>query len=385
MDELETLHARYKEARSQHPVFNLEEMPAPLLVSYKEVDGFLASKQARCQEGEVLSLSGITAKPIWDFWNQIMFSKNGDEHRRLRQLVHGGYTRAKINPERGIYRSHAETLIAGLERSGPIDLVSQLIEPMVAFGICFRAGYDEIDYQRIMAWGSVATRVFTGVSTDDQEEVAEGFVDMFDHLDEIIIRREKKPQNKLIDKLISAHLEGKMSRDELRAMMGNIVIGGYATTQFAFIWLVWYVMHTPALLAKIRRNPDLIPLALREVLRLEPPVEATYRTTTEDLDIEGCPFKKNDTFLVSLVSANRDEKIYDNADQLDINRNQRLLSFGAGPHRCLGAALASAIIEESSAALLALAPNLSLVSAREDWSPAQGFREVDELIVKLGK
>jgi len=332
----------------------------------------------------VLSLSSIDAEPIWAFWNQIMFSKNGDEHRRLRQLVHSAYTVGKVQPERASIRGEADRLAQSFDANGSIELLSEFVEPVIAFGICQRAGFDAQDVPRIQSWARGATKIFLGITADDQDEVGAAFEEMFVHLDEIISRRRQNPQTTLMDSLIIAHDEGRLSYEELRAMLGNVVTGGYATTQFALLWLVWYLLNDETTLARVRAEPALIVPALRELLRLEPPVEATFRTAEQDMEMGGCPFHKGDTVMISFLSANRDEAQFDDAEAFDIDRdNPRLLSFGAGPHRCLGANLALAVVEEAATSLLQQVPNLRLADPMPNWSPAEGYREMTSLFVLI--
>ena len=167
-------------------------------------------------------------------------------------------------------------------------------------------------------------------------------------------------------------------------MMGNIVTGGYGTTQHALIWLMWYLHNLPEMLARVLAHPELIDTARKELLRMEPPVEGTFRTAMQDIEAGGCPFHENQSCMISIMSSNRDPALFDEPDTFQLERdNRRLMSFGAGPHRCLGAHLANAIIEEAALALLQCAPQLRLVDEVPDWTPADGFREVDRLMVEI--
>jgi cytochrome P450 len=381
----DNMHGLLREIRSQTQIIEDPNLPAPMVLNHEDVRKYIASKEARCQEGELLTLTGITNEHIHDFWREIMFSKNGSEQRRLRQLIHKYFTVPAVAPERTTLKAKAEVLINSLPKGEPFDLVSTFIEPMVGFGISNHAGFDEIDHPRVMSWGRVVTNIFVGLDAADQDTAGDQFKAMFDHLDEVNAARRSTPQDKVIDHLIAAHNDGKMSYKELRAMMGNIVTGGYGTTQHALVWLTWYLMNLPETLAQVRADPTLIEAARKEILRMEPPVEGTFRTAETDLTAGGCPFNKGETFMVSIMSSNRDESLFTEPDTFRLDRdNLHLLSYGAGPHRCLGASLANAIVEEAATVLLDSALDLQLVDSISDWSPADGFRERDKLIVQIG-
>ena len=378
-----SLHQALRAVRGTHKIV-YDPLAPPMLIDHADVYRYVASRDVRCQEGELLTLTGITSEPIWAFWREIMFSKNGDEHRRLRQIVQSAYTVPEVKEDRGEIRARALALIDAFADDAEVDLVGEFVEPIVAFGICNRAGYDVADHARVMRWGRQATTIFVGLAPENQQETGDAFEDMFDHLDEVISRRQAHPQDKVIDRLIAAHNDGRMSYLELRAMLGNIVIGGYATTQHALIWLIWYLYHHRDVLTRIIAEPELIALAVNELLRIEPPVAATFRTAKQDLEAGGCPFKESETFMISFLSANRDERIFPEPDCFDIDRdNRRQLAFGAGPHRCLGASLARAIIEEAALALFTQRPQLEISGADSEWSPTDGFRELAGLHIKL--
>lgn len=381
----DNMHGVLREIRSQSHIIENPDMPASLILNHEDVRKYIASKEARCQEGELLTLTGITNEHIHDFWREIMFTKNGAEQRRLRQLIQKYFTVPAVAPERSILRAKAEALIDSLPQGKPFNLVSQFIEPMVGFGICNHAGFDEIEHPRVMSWGRVVTSIFVGLAAADQDSAGVQFKAMFDHLDEVIAARQSAPQDKVLDHLIAAHKDGKMSYKELRAMMGNIVTGGYGTTQHALSWLTWYLLNLPETLAELRADPSLIEAARKEILRMEPPVEGTFRTAETAITAGGCPFEKGETFMLSIMSSNRDASLFSEPDAFRLDRdNLHLLSYGAGPHRCLGASLANAIIEEAAAVLLDRSIDLQLVDKIPGWSPVDGFRERDKLMVQVG-
>lgn len=274
----ENMHAVLREARKQTQLIEDPGIPAPMVLNHDDVVKYVASKDARCQEGELLTLTGITNEHIHDFWREIMFSKNGSEHQRLRQLIQSHYTVPAVTADRPALRAKANALLQALPKGEPLDLVSTFVEPMVGFGICNRVGYDEADHSRVMSWGRIVTNIFVGLDAADQDWAGDGFKAMCDHLDKIIAARTSVPQDKVLDRLITAHQAGYMSYQELRAMLGNIVTGGYGTTQHALIWLVWYLLNLPQLMSQIRNDPTLLEAARKELLRMEPPVEGTFRT-----------------------------------------------------------------------------------------------------------
>ena len=253
----------------------------------------------------------------------------GAEQRRLRQLIQHHYTVPAVKPDRPLLRARAETLISAMPAGEPFDLVSSFVEPIVGFGICNRVGYDQKDHARVMSWGRVVTKIFVGLDAADQDWVGDGFKAMFDHLDEIIAERQAAPRDKVLDRLIAAHNDGLMSYNELRAMLGNIVTGGYATTQYALIWLVWYLLNLPETLARIRSDFSLMPAAVKELLRMEPPVEGTFRTAQQDIEAGAIGYLLKDVHADKLAQAIRDA--HHGRSTLDAMAAQSLIQAATQP------------------------------------------------------
>lgn len=151
--------------------------------------------------------------------------------------------------------------------------------------------------------------------------------------------RAAHPQNDMISELIAAEVDGRrMERIEVVQMATLLLIGGVETTTNLLGTTLVELHRHPETYRRVRADPGLIPALLEEVLRYNPPVQIIFRHTMEDTELGGIAIPKGSTVMPLLASANRDESKYANPELFDIDRKieHPLMSFGQGPHFCLG-------------------------------------------------
>jgi cytochrome P450 len=129
-------------------------------------------------------------------------------------------------------------------------------------------------------------------------------------------------------------------------------------------------------------DPELVPAAVVEALRYEPPVGSTPRFTLEDIELEGCTIPAGRVLSLSTLSAMRDPALYADPDRFNIRRADhpsRHPVFGGGPHRCLGEILAKAELEEGLAALASVLPHVQLMGDPPTMTGHAGIRRISEM------
>jgi pimeloyl-[acyl-carrier protein] synthase len=202
-----------------------------------------------------------------------------------------------------------------------------------------------------------------------------------------VAARRAEPQ----DDLISAMIQAQESRDalsdqELVSTSLLLLIAGHETTTNLIGNGLLALLRHPDQLARLRAAPDLLDDAVEELLRYDSPVQGTVRVATEDVAFEGATVPAG-AFTVCLIgAANRDPAAHAEPDRLDVARaDVRHLSFGFGPHFCLGAGLARMEARSAFRGLLDRFPEIRLASGEVTFRPNPFLRGLTALPVQLGR
>lgn len=264
---------------------------------------------------------------------------NPPRQRAYRKLLNPHFTPAALAKfEDGIRQLVTEAIDDFIE-VGECEFVSQLARrfPSRVFFRFFCSIEDEESLQKNVAWlkgilfGSPSPEEFARL----EREWAE-WIYAF-----IAQRRASEPRGDLIDSLLQEPIDGEpMDDDTVMATMMILIMGGFGTTADATANAVRRMAEQPELQQRLRAEPGLLPKAIEEFLRIDPPVIELPRLCRVDTEIAGHPVKEGERVLVQLGAANHDRHEFDRADEIDIERTgNRHLAFGAGPHRCVGSHL----------------------------------------------
>jgi cytochrome P450 PksS len=204
----------------------------------------------------------------------------------------------------------------------------------------------------------------------------------------LIKKRRVDPGDDLTTALVQAEEAGEqLSEDEMLSMVFLLLVAGHETTVNLIGNGTLALLDHPDEMERLRNDPALIKSAIEELLRYDSPLEtATERFALEDVTIEGVTIPRGETVFAVIASANRDDRQFENPDQLDITREpNKHLSFGLGVHYCLGAPLARLEGQIAINALLARAPELRLAGERGAlrWRRGLVLRGLEALPVRL--
>jgi cytochrome P450 len=183
-----------------------------------------------------------------------------------------------------------------------------------------------------------------------------------EYLGGILAQRRRAPQDDLISTLAESEIDGeRLSDDEIFAFLLLILPAGVETTYRASGNLLVALLTEPELLEAVRADHGLVRSALEEALRWEPPITSVMRVAARDCELGAIKIPAGTNVNVSVASANRDPTRYPDPDRFDMTRkNFAHLTFGGGPHLCLGMHLARMEASVAITALLDRLPDLRL-------------------------
>ncbi len=273
-----------------------------------------------------------------------MMHTDPPRHTRYRRLVQPGFKPTMVRQMEAGVTAKARALIDTIATGAPVDIVSTLSIPFPLQVICELLGVDGSQWPRFFEWSEA---VIPGESQRSEAERAELQVEMWGYLIGVAEERRAAPADDLVSVLAMVGSEegsnaDRLSEAELAMFLIQLLVAGNETTRNLISGGLAALAAHPDQWAALRADPELIPSAVEELLRWTTPVISFMRTATEDCAIRGQAVAAGDPVLLLYASANRDEEVFGaDADQLRIDRHPNPhVSFGFGPHFCLGAALA---------------------------------------------
>jgi len=224
---------------------------------------------------------------------------------------------------------------------------------------------DRADFQ---LWSEQTMSTFGSVHAP--EEATDGAVKLFGYITDLVAQRRAAPTDDLLGALVVARDEGDaLSELELVIFGVNLLVAGHESIANELGNIIVTLLDRPEVLASLREEPELLPVALEELMRFVPlPSGAGLtRIATEDVQIGDVVMKKGDAVLIVTASANRDESVFDQPEEFDLRRRaaRQHLAFGHGPHFCPGAQLARMVLQVAVGTLLRRLPGLRLAEPVE--------------------
>lgn len=272
-----------------------------------------------------------------------MLGSDPPRHARLRGLVSQAFTPKMVDALEPRIREIADELLSARLRTGSMDLVHDLADPLPVIVIAEILGIPSADRTMFKVWSDkVVALLGTGTAGGDGELPEATFAEMRDYFHAMVEMRRANPRQDLISGLVAAEIDGeKLNFDELLQMLILLLVAGNETTTNLIGNAVLEFIAHPAELERLRADMSLLPGAIEEVLRFNSPVQATIRRATRDVQFGEKTVEAGQQAVVWLASANRDSAAFPEPDTFDITRTpNRHLSFGQGIHFCLGAPLA---------------------------------------------
>ncbi|MGC4893508.1 cytochrome P450 [Micromonospora sp. DT31] len=293
-----------------------------------------------------------------------MLRTNPPDHSRMRRLAAGAFTPRRVAAMRDVVRAQADELIDAMLSAGqPVDFMTSFAYPLPVGVICELLGVPGADRSLFRRWATDLTGLLEPEITADELAAADrGAAELQAYFTELVGARRRAPADDLTSALVQAHDGGeRLSGDELLANLIVLLVAGFeTTTNLLGNGLVALLAHPDAATA-LREHPESAPGYVDELLRYDSPVQLTSRMSTAPSRHGGVDLPARSWVLVLLGAANRDPRRYPEPAGFDPWRPQiHPLSFGAGPHYCLGAALARLEAQVAFPLLLRRLPELAV-------------------------
>ncbi|MGW4168637.1 cytochrome P450 [Streptomyces chartreusis] len=351
-------HDAYRILRDHHPVAWQDEHE---VLGWPAGPGFWAVTRhadvVRVLKDSATYSSHIGATQIRDpdpddlpFIRRMMLNQDPQGHGRLRRLVSRAFTPRRIQRFERVAQERARTLLAhALEAArtadGTVDLVDAVTDDYALLNLADLLGVPEADRKLLLHW----TQRVIGYQDPDEAgpQVLDGqgrpvnprspamLRDMFDYARQLAAHRRRFPDD---DVMTTLAYDAELAASELEMFFFLLTVAGNDTVRSAAPGGLLALAEHPESYERLRIGEAELPYAVDELLRWHPPVLTFRRTAAVDTELAGRHIRAGDKVVVFHASANRDERVFSDPDRLDLSRAPNPhVSFGDGPHVCLGA------------------------------------------------
>jgi cytochrome P450 len=303
-----------------------------LVTRYADVDALL--RDARVSKN-------MQRSPPTPFETSVLF-QDAPAHARTRGILNQAFSANALPALEDRVRQIADGLIDRVKPAGGADFMSAFAQPLPVLVMAALLGIPPEDTRELGRLSGEFIVDDTASPRDSQLRQQAAIGSMAKYFERRIESRRGHSGRDILSALMQANAEGRMSHDE---MIGNcilLMVAGHETTVNLLGNGMHLLLRHPDQLELLKRQPDLWPSAIEEILRYESPVQlGTFRITTEAITIAGETLEAGSSVTAVIGSANRDPAQFREPDRFDITRKpNRHLAFGMGSHFCLGASLA---------------------------------------------
>jgi cytochrome P450 len=285
-----------------------------------------------------------------------LLETDGARHRALRRLLQGQFTPAAVAHYETFLRGLTATTLDNAFAKGEFDFVREVASDFPINVLAKLLDVPVEDNKQLIDWGNRMIgfddpeHADVLISNPESEKYrlvpfrSPAALEVFAYGDSLAKERRGKKGTDLVSVLVNGDMSDgvALSERDFHTNFLLLVVAGNETTRHTISHTMINLIKNPGQLRKLQENPELIPWAVEEFLRFASPVYHFRRTATKDIEIHGTKIKSGEKIVTWFASGNRDNKIFERANEFDVTRNpNEHMTFGrGGPHMCLGNALA---------------------------------------------
>ncbi|SBT43073.1 cytochrome P450 [Micromonospora auratinigra] len=343
--------AQYHWLHEHAPVFTTTTGMV-VLTRYDDVDLALRHRAMGRGDESVQHLTDLPpqlVEPVMALWKRTMVFANPPLHTRMRRPVAAAFTPRHVEELRARIVARIERLLGELTGGSEVDWVKEFASPLGTGVVGDMLGVPEPDRPELARLSPESMKVFDPMTAStDLPAAAEAVIDMADYFGDLVDDRRREPGEDVVSRLAGALDAGSLERIEVVAASANLLNAGSDTLVNLLSNAMYALLTNPDQLAALPDLPPaLLPRAVEELARWDPPLNLNPRTALEPCAIAGVDLVPGQIVIGVQGAANRDPGHYTDPDRLDLTRDEGpSLSFGGGVHYCLGAHLGRLVLGE---------------------------------------
>jgi cytochrome P450 len=353
----------------------------PFYVRRNGIAGLLCTRAADVRavymdaERFVMKSPGLPGYEVFDVFGGLesVLQMDGERHSRVRRLMNPAFSPVGLVDIRASVDKIIAERLDAIEAAGPAfdamgDFCNTLTMRSLLDATFHLSEEQQQVFERMHNSIAMATQFRPGEARP--QAFTDAVIAVRQVISDVIVERRRTPGTDFISRLITARDEGsKLSDEELYGQINTICGAAIGSTAGSLGAVLYTLGRNVDQFDKLKRDPDMIPAALDECIRVHGPGLFSFtRFATRDTEVGGTPVLKDMPVFVSPQAANYDPTEYDDPQRLDVTRKPKsIMSFGTGPHHCIGIRLAKLTMEKGLAGLVRRFPGLRL--ADPDFQP----------------
>ena len=348
----------YDQLRTHHPVRRMPGTGFYVLTRYEDLRAILRDPDTYSNTLDLEELSGEQARKLGALFQQRLAEKgwphvptlhqsDPPEHTRYRRLLNKVFSPTRVRQMVPDVQRICDQLIDAFSDAESAEFVQEFAFPLPGIVISEQLGLAASEIGTFRRWADAMLAPAQGLLTDEDATLryADVEAEAQHYLADVFEARRKNPTGDLISALVAASQEEEqaggrpLSMPELQNLLQQLITGGYITTADAITSAMWLLTQHPEQIPQIKNDPKTF---AEESLRMLAPVQGLFRKATRDVELHGINIPKGAILHVRYGAANRDPDTFQAPDTFDVTREHvmRHMSFGQGPHACVGAPLA---------------------------------------------
>jgi len=379
----------FRRLRTEDPVHWDPFLHSWVVTRYADVMTVLRDFSAnRTPTPEHLANMGLgQLAPIAQVMVKQMLFLDPPTHTRIRTLAANAFTPHRVEVLRGHIRDIVKSLFDAVVSKGRMDVIADLAEPLPYTVTAEMLGVPVEDAMQLKTWSQDFAEMLGNFQHNPERvpRVCRSVKEMTSYFDSAIQEIRRHPREGLIHSFLAVEVDGDRFTDE--EVVANTIItmvGGQETTTNLIGNGVLTLLRNPEELKRLKSDSSLIPSAVEEMLRYEPPSQHTARLAPYDLELGGKKILKRQAVIAVMAAGNRDPERFPEPDRFDITRkDNRHLSFGWAVHFCFGAALARIEGQVAFEEMLRQLASWSLCEDRLVWRTNLGLRGLTALPLRF--
>jgi cytochrome P450 len=349
-----------------------------------------SSRRARMLFGWIPEDARAEFEYIMGVYEMFMVFNDGQQHAAARKVLQVAFTSIALEGLRPDVAALADVLIATMSGGGRVEFVEEFARRFPACVIMQILGVPQSDFDECLRWSDRLVAFAGAIRSVDLEKVRaaqQAVKNMMEYFGRLMEARRGLPREDLMSHMVTAQRDQGLgiSDEELQAQCCLLLLNGNETTRNLLSSGLYLLLSNRLRPGDVGASAESLNGFVEEVLRYESPSQFFRRIVAEDTVLRGVPIAKGDSFMLIVGAANRDPRRFEEPDRFDPRRSDnKHLSFGFGPHLCIGAALTRFEARIAFERLFRCFPDMLLADPEPHWNMNPAFRGLARLELDVG-